>query len=133
VPAWASPEAIAITNLLNETRQQAGLGCLQLNEALTAAAYAHATYMRANVELTHLEVEGQPYFTGVYFYERAIAAGYGVGASGESLYSNYCGVEAAQAWLNSPQHLEYLLTPGWQAIGVGFDQSYCDAMFGLHR
>jgi uncharacterized protein YkwD len=133
VPAWASPEAIAIANLLNETRQQAGLGCLQLNGALTAAANAHAKYMKFNGEYSHIEVEGQPYFTGVYFFDRANAAGYGFGASGEFLYFNYCGVEAAQAWLNSPQHLEYLLTPGWQAIGVGFDQSYCDAMFGLHR
>jgi serine/threonine protein kinase/uncharacterized protein YkwD len=129
-PDWADPEAIAIANLLNETRQQAGLGCLQFNQALTQAAYAHAAYMLHNSYFGHEEVEGTWGFTGVYFWDRATAAGYTGGPAGEFVVGVDCGIQGAQMWLDSPQHLEYLLTPGWQGIGVGSDGNYCDAMFG---
>jgi len=131
IPEWAEPEAVTVANMLSEARAEAGLGCLQLNEALTQAAYAHAQYNAHNEGATHEEEPDKPYFTGRDFGERSRAAGYTGAALGEFVaWAPEDGARVAQMWIDSPQHYEYLLYPGFRGIGVGYYQGNWVAVFG---
>ncbi len=69
-------------NRVNEIRRQVGLGLLAQNDRLDLAAQRHADYLAYNyVELSHLQIEGLPGFTGVHAINRATSAGYAAGLS----------------------------------------------------
>jgi hypothetical protein len=77
---------------LNAARTQCGFGGLRHDTRLDRAEQAHTDYIiRNNYEPTHFEQAGDPFFTGVNSFNRAVSQGYnpmfesGLGASGQSI------------------------------------------------
>jgi uncharacterized protein YkwD len=134
VPAWADPEAVTIAAMLNDVRQQAGLACLTFNLELTQAAGAHANYMMLNGPEgnPHQELSNFPGYTGDNFLDRAVVAGYPDGSAAAEFVGWGVTSEAqiAQMWIDYPQYAPLIITPGYQAIGIGHEGDYWDAMFG---
>ncbi|MES3011890.1 MAG: hypothetical protein V4738_13970 [Pseudomonadota bacterium] len=74
-----SPEATAAQRL-NTERGACGFGTLQPNTLLDQAALNHANYNAYQASLGvlagHVEAVGQPLFTGITLFDRALAVGY---------------------------------------------------------
>jgi uncharacterized protein YkwD len=117
----ADSEAPVILCLLNEQRAANGLGQLQMNAALTAAATAHSSEMNADSYFAHASADGAP------FQSRISAAGYLLGARswnvGENIAWGSLALGTPQAlmtaWMNSPEHRANILDPTYREIGVG--------------
>jgi Cysteine-rich secretory protein family len=102
-----------IFGLTNADRQEQGLPALQWNDALAAAAQAHAERMAQEGQLSH-QYAGEP-----PLMQRAQQAG----AHFESIAENVAmapdaeGVE--QAWMHSTPHRTNILDPKMNALGIG--------------
>ena len=64
-PAATGNTATDGLNRFNFRRQQMGLPMLTRDAKLDAAALGHSEYQRLNNEITHMQTEGRPGFTGV--------------------------------------------------------------------
>ena len=88
-----APEQTAIKRL-NEERAKCGFGSLAPNDLLSKAALNHAEYNAwqagalLNISL-HIEVLGQPLFTGVTLFDRVAATGYPTAEVWENVNSLY--------------------------------------------
>jgi hypothetical protein len=102
-----------IFDLTNQDRKEQGLPILQWNDALAAAAQAHAERMVREGQLSH-QFPGEP-----PLLERAAAAG----AHFEAIAENVAAAPDAQAvenaWMHSTPHRTNILDPKMNALGVG--------------
>jgi uncharacterized protein YkwD len=113
-PALSEDEQ-ALIDLTNAERAKAdkGLKPLKANPKLMAAARQHAENMAAQDKLAHV-------LDGKTPSERVKAAGYKYRATGENiLWNGTTPKETVAAWMDSPQHRENILKPGYTETGVG--------------
>lgn len=107
-------QAVAILTLLNADRAAAGLGDLQLNAQLTAAALVHSADMARNDFMAH---EGSD---GSRPADRATRAGYRWQSVGENvlLRGDLDAAAAYDQWWNSPAHHDNMMAPGFTEVGI---------------
>ncbi len=100
---------------LNALRNAHGLPGLNLNGALTVAAQQQAQWMVDTGTISHTHPDGSGPRT------RAVAAGYPSIVVGENIYggTNAGLNDAWTFWLNSQIHLENMLSPHYQDVGIG--------------
>ena len=121
VPAatYAGEQAAAF-NLLNAERSQCGFGLLAQNAQLDTAAAGHANYLGVNNTSGHIQVAGQPGFTGVTIADRAANAGYKVGDVSEIAAARIAGsVSGIRGLLVAPYHLAAAMR-GYRDVGIGY-------------
>lgn len=111
-----------VIQLVNQVRASNGLPPYQVNSALMAAAQAHSEYQASIGTVTHTGRGGSN------ATQRAIAAGYGGGASVSVIENIYAGRNATpnQAvtwWQGDSIHLSTLLSTRHEDAGAGVAQS----------
>lgn len=109
---------------VNATRARAGLPPVRLDERLSESAAAHSFYWLFNHASAavvglgiHQETPGQPGFSGVGPYERAIAQGWHDGPVAEDITHRGSATAAVADWVNSVYHRFPILRPDLVAIG----------------
>ncbi|MBI4201862.1 MAG: hypothetical protein HY532_01935 [Chloroflexi bacterium] len=116
-------EAERATNArVSAFREGRGLQTLAYSEAVAAVARAHSEDMAKRGYFEHENPDG------LGPQDRVEAAGITDFSCGENLYTvsnarqddvDYISTEAFTGWLNSPGHYENMITPRWDAGGVG--------------
>ena len=123
----AEPEKVSyspyeIERLVNIERTNHGLTSLVWNNDLREVAYNHSLDMARNDFFTHVNLKGQN------MTDRGIAMGYNCrpgGVSGENLFmvEGYDKSEipsiVVEAWMDSPEHKEVILTEWFRYGAVG--------------
>ena len=110
-----SAYADEVIRLVNQEREKAGVGALNLNKAIEAAANIRA---RELVEqFSHTRPNGNSCFTAIeeqgMIYRMA----------GENIAAGYASPQAVMnGWMNSPGHRSNILNGSFNAIGVGHYQ-----------
>ncbi len=110
--------ASELIQLVNQLRKANGLPPYQVNQALMAAAQAHSEYQASIGKVTHTGRGGtRP-------RDRAIAAGYGSGATvfvSENIAGgmNLSAAEAVNWWQGDSLHLTTMLSANYQDVGAG--------------
>jgi uncharacterized protein YkwD len=91
--------------LLNQTRQEFGVGALADDDSLQSKAHDHAVDMANSAALFHTELtqDVRPGWT----------------ALGENVGVGYSLDQVNQAFQNSPDHRDRRLSTMWNAVGVG--------------
>jgi uncharacterized protein YkwD len=114
---------------VNGVRNLYGLSHLHLSPRLSHAARTHAEDMAAHGFFAHNSSDGTDWAArihGFYPYETWLGENIAAGFSG--------GIQVLDAWRASPAHNEILLTPDFNAIGLGCfasgDRWYWTADFG---
>jgi cell wall-associated NlpC family hydrolase len=110
--------------LINDYREENGLGPLLLSDLVSTAAarYAHdmAKYDAYNVPEAHVTGPSDYYPEGADLAARMNAGGYSASGYGENIAA---GQETArgvfEAWRTSPPHNEMMLNPEMRVIGIG--------------
>ncbi len=103
-----------VVDLTNQERTQNGLEPLAFNTQLAIASRRHARRMARQDFVSHIGLDGSTPS------DRAIAAGYPVGA-GENVGAGYDTAEAiVEGWMDSPGHRANILNADYTEIGVGF-------------
>jgi hypothetical protein len=101
-----------LVNLTNQRRQEAGLAPLALNDQLSNAAAAKASYMFEKNFWAHVAPDGT---TPWYFIKNS---GYEYLYAGENLARGYnSSGDVVNAWMASPTHRENMLSPNYKDIG----------------
>jgi uncharacterized protein YkwD len=104
---------------VNDVRREHGLGPLQLDTALSAAAAQHAREMAQDGYFSHDSADGSAFWKRVTRYYPS--AHYRFWAVGENLLwasPDVDGPDAVTMWMNSPEHRANLLSPRWRQIGL---------------
>ncbi len=110
-----------LENLVNQTRQSAGLPALVENEKLNQAAMLKAENMVQNQYFNHTSPSG---VTPWYWFSQA---GYNYKYAGENLAVGFFeSEEVYQAWLNSPTHKENIINPNYKEIGTAVLKGFGD-------
>ena len=99
--------------LLNQTRAAAGLGPVVVDATLTAVARAHSRDMIVRNFFDHTNPDGLDPF------QRMKAAGISFGYAGENIATANNATEAENMFLNSPHHLENIVSPNYKRVGIG--------------
>lgn len=110
-----SPDARArrMLALLNQARQERGLGALAWSEDLAAVAEAHSRDMLARSYFAHVDPEGDA------LAARVRAAGLRYRMIGENLGLAPDVERAHQTLMQSPSHRENMLNPAFEEAGIG--------------
>lgn len=104
-----------LLSLVNQARQNAGAGPLQINENLGRTAEAHAADMGHRGFYNHINPEGE----GPAERQSRIAPINWL-AIGENIDKDEATADAVfQSWMNSPHHRENILRPNFTHIGLG--------------
>jgi uncharacterized protein YkwD len=108
-----------VLTLINNARAAQGLGALQSQGQLTAAARAHSTDMACSDFVGHNGTDGSTWF------ERITAQGYSYSYATENIYVGnpaFGGTPAGafEWWMNSEVHRNNILDPNVTQIGVGY-------------
>jgi uncharacterized protein YkwD len=104
-----------VLSLINIERARIGVGPLTVSEELTHAAEDYACIMAAEDFFDHTDP-----LTGDGPGDRAADAGYAFFAVGENLAAGQrTAAEAVEAWMDSPEHRDTLLSPQWKETGIG--------------
>jgi uncharacterized protein YkwD len=111
----------AVLCLLNEQRANAGLPPLTVNAGLEAAALGHSQSMRDNGYFGHDSPDGTTFDvriaqTGFLSAARGWLIGENIGWGSFQLSTPRAVITA---WMNSPEHRDNILEPGFREIGVG--------------
>lgn len=108
-------EEQVVLDLINQHRVQHGLPSLVLSPALSAAAASYSQAMADGDFFSHVGPDGST------LRSRVRAAGYVYNTwLGENLAAGRAaGAQAFQQWVESPPHNANLLSPHYQAIGIG--------------
>jgi len=108
-------EKSAFLALINQYRQDNGVGTLKISSALTTAAQLHSEDMAAHNYFAHNGLDGR---TPI---DRMRAAGYNYNTwYGENIAAGYNTAQTVfDAWRNSPAHNENMLSPSFVVIGIG--------------
>ncbi len=117
-----------VLNLINQARTSQGLGTLQLQSQLSAAAFGHSEDMACNDFVDHSGSDGS------LWYDRIKAQGYIYSYASENIYvgdPQFGGTPdgAFQWWMNSPVHRDNILNPHINSIGIGYAY-YKNSSFG---
>jgi uncharacterized protein YkwD len=121
--AEESPERAAehkLVELVNADRQKLGLRPLREKAQLRDVAYQHSEEMTRLNYFSH----SSPTSALESLQKRLRAGRCGELVSGENLYAGECTLEelpqvTLQAWLASPAHRNNLLSPNFNAVGIG--------------
>ena len=97
------PPSASIDTLINQVRAERGLGALERDSRLDAAAAAHARDLAARNALTHRGSDGSDHVA------RASRAGYGPFVAENLAAGQKTPAEVMQAWLGSSGHRRNLL------------------------
>lgn len=106
------PAAWQLVQLANQARAQAGVGPLQWDAALAAAARQHCLRMAAEGALSH-QFPGEPEISA-----RAQAAGAHFSLIEENVAVSANPAAIHDAWMHSPHHRENLLNPVVNRVGI---------------
>lgn len=110
---FADITRIALINLVNQGRQEAGLQPLIENEKLDSAAKLKAEDMVQKEYFSHQSPEG----TNPWYWFKA--AGYNYKYAGENLAIGFFDSQDVYwAWLNSPSHKDNLLNSKYKEMGI---------------
>ncbi|MBI3475067.1 MAG: CAP domain-containing protein [Acidobacteria bacterium] len=96
--------------LANQSRQNAGLPPLRMNQDLMDAARAHARLMIQQRQLSH-QFDGEP-----NLLKRLHATGVPLNSVGENVAYNASAEKAFNSFMNSPPHRSNLLDPDFNAV-----------------
>lgn len=99
-----------LLTLANQSRQNAGLPPLRMNQNLMDAARAHARLMIQQRQLSH-QFDGEP-----NLLKRLHATGVPLNSVGENVAYNASAEKAFNAFMNSPPHRSNLLDPDFNAV-----------------
>lgn len=110
--AQLAADAHQIAALANSSRAQSGLGPLQWDESLAAAAHAHAERMAAEGPIAH-RYGGEPSLA-----ERASAAGARFDLIEENIAIGNSAQQIHSLWMHSAEHHANLMNPQIDRIGV---------------
>ncbi|MGI9345936.1 MAG: CAP domain-containing protein [Gammaproteobacteria bacterium] len=109
---------------LNRARVLAGLEKMQINKQLVQASGNHALYLGEYKKISHRQIKGSEYFTGVWPEDRVVAAGYPsrhvwevISQVADSSIDSLNG--ALSPILNSVYHRLQLLNPDVDEVGIG--------------
>ncbi|MGD0913791.1 MAG: CAP domain-containing protein [Terracidiphilus sp.] len=105
-------EAEQIFVLANHARRIAGVGQLQWDPALAAAALYHCRWMVQEGQIAH-RYGGEPDLT-----TRAANAGARFGLIEENVAIGATAANIHEAWMNSPGHRANLLSPDVDSVGI---------------
>jgi len=112
-PAEPTDLARILLKLHNERRDQAGLKPLELDQALTKAAEAHALDMAEREEMSHTGGDGSSPF------QRIERAGFKFQRAAENVAAGQrTATEVMKDWMNSPGHRANILGD-YRQLGVG--------------
>jgi uncharacterized protein YkwD len=121
----ATDAAVALA-AVNAARAEAGLPAVRLDPRLSASALSHSFYWLFNYFAPsvsglgiHKETAGDPGYTGVYPWNRAIAFGYPNQRIGEDITHSGAPDTAVAEWVNSVFHRFSILRPDLSVIGYG--------------
>jgi Cysteine-rich secretory protein family len=113
LPGQSTDNARQIFDLTNTDRREQGLPALEWNEALAAAAQAHAERMAREGALSH-QYAGEP-----PLMQRAEQAGAHFEAIAENVAMAPDAEGVEQAWMHSTPHRTNILDPKMNALGIG--------------
>lgn len=103
-----------LVRLLNQARADAGLPALAVDDRLTQAARQHSLLMAEKGALSH-QFPGEPPTV-----QRLVATGIRFNAEGENVaFDSGAAADAHAGLMNSPPHRENILSPKYNAVGVG--------------
>lgn len=108
-----SSAAQQIYRLTNQERQKQGLPALQWDDRLAQAAEQHAQFMVQRGQLSH-EFPGEPSVR-----DRIAATNLHFDRSGENVAYDDNAEDANRGLMNSPPHRANILSPDYNAIGIG--------------
>ncbi len=111
--AQKSPQEKQLFAQLNASRKEAGLPALEWDESLAQAAREHTERMVAANELGHV-LKGEPTVA-----DRLGAAGVHFNRSGENVGYDTDFNDMHRSWMDSPPHRENILSPDYNAVGIG--------------
>ncbi|MDQ1424877.1 MAG: hypothetical protein QOD72_2375, partial [Acidimicrobiaceae bacterium] len=112
-PVAVPGDASAVIGLTNAERAAAGLGALNANSALHAAAQRESNDMAAHTTMSHTGSDGSTVGT------RASAAGYSWSTLGENIAVGYTSASGVvTGWMNSAGHRANILNGAFRDIGV---------------
>ena len=107
--------AAELVGLINSYRTGKGLGALQVNQALSAAAAGYARYMAETNFFGHTGPDGST------AQSRLAAAGYAGRYRGEALAAGQTSArDVLTVWLNSATHAAILLDSAAVDVGIGY-------------
>jgi hypothetical protein len=110
-------EANALVDETNQNRVQNNLPALQVNPLLQAAAQEKANDMATKGYFAHTSPQG---LTPWYWFENV---GYSFDYAGENLAVNFSdSQDVTNAWMNSTEHRENILSPDFTQIGIATAQ-----------
>lgn len=110
----ADPEEQLFLGLINDYREQNGLGPLTLSQSLGATADDHSADMAANSYFSHTRLDGSGIDASLQEH------GYTDGTYGENIAAGIeSAAEAFAMWQASPSHNANMLQDNFGAIGVG--------------
>jgi uncharacterized protein YkwD len=101
-------------DLANQSRAQAGIAPLQMDDGLTQAARAHAAAMAAQQQLSH-QLAGEPALA----QRLAASCNLHLDQAGENVSIAGTVDQSHQGLMHSPPHRENLLNPGYNVAGFG--------------
>ncbi|MBP6860204.1 MAG: CAP domain-containing protein [Candidatus Pacebacteria bacterium] len=103
-----------LVSLANEDRAENGVGALEEDPELSAAAQVKANDMAARGYFSHATPEGQPPW---YWFR---LAGYEYAHAGENLAVNFTdSIDVQEAWMESPTHRANIVKPVYTKVGIG--------------
>jgi uncharacterized protein YkwD len=119
-----------LLNFANSERARAGLVPLNIDDGLVRAARLHAEQMAAKKQLSH-QFSGEPSLTD----RISASSSLHLSRAGENVAIATTAADAHQALMSSPPHRDNLLSPNFNAIGIGVFRSgnrlYVAQDFGL--
>jgi uncharacterized protein YkwD len=126
-PGGAPSNAVQAWTVLNQTRQAAGAGCMNLVTTLDTSAQAHCNYEAANstnatcISNPHGEVMSCSGFTGVDVQTREVAAGYPKTLAYTEVMTTFGNnpTAAVPSWIDTVFHRIPMLDPWTVDMGYG--------------
>ena len=132
IPVIPDPAAVAAGDAtialaaVNAARAAAGLAPVRLDARLSASALSHSFYWFFNYfapSVTglgiHLETRGDPGFTAMHPWTRAVVFGYPTQRIGEDITHSGAPESAVAEWVNSVFHRFAIVRPDLRVIGYG--------------
>ena len=103
-----------LIDLINITRQAAGLRPLNENAQLDDAAQGHSDDMACNGSFSHTGSNSSS------IQDRIVASGYGASDWGEIIYAGGSAQQAFNWWMNDGPHHDIIMNPKMKDIGAGY-------------
>ena len=125
-PAGNGSFESSLTGLINQERQNRGLGTLSTQGQLTTVARNHSADMACNSFFSHTGSDG------FFPWDRATSLGYNYSAIAENIFAGSSNAQTAfDAWMNSPGHRDNMLNPTYTEIGLGY-RYWAESPYGAY-